>query len=232
MIIAICGNVGSGKTISAVRIMHRRDMQSFVNFAVKLPKTERIKKEYIITEEIKRVKKTGEPVKEKKVNWEFWNDYCSNHDGFDIVLDEVHNLVHSRMAMSKHNTLMTMWFSQIRKILGNSEKNHIFLISQRLNRIDIAFRDLIDTIIYCRKVELKTKVETKTARGKKKLNLTYIIQYVFKGEDCMDKYLMFRNNPRMARKGKVYTRYFFLANPFYKYYDSYQLINFGEDSYL
>ena len=131
MIIAFVGNVGSGKSLSSVRFMHSRQQQTFCNFDVKLPNMIRLQKSHIIKENIKDTLKSGKEVKEKKVNWEFWNEFVKDNNGFDIVIDELHNMAHSRMAMSKNNVLFTMWFSQIRKLLGTNEKNHIILISQK-----------------------------------------------------------------------------------------------------
>ena len=236
MIIAFVGNVGSGKSLSSVRFMHSRQQQTFCNFDVKLPNMIRLQKSHIIKENIKDTLKSGKEVKEKKVNWEFWNEFVKDNNGFDIVIDELHNMAHSRMAMSKNNVLFTMWFSQIRKLLGTNEKNHIILISQKLSRIDVAFRDLIDTVVFCQKVQLPYLVETEVRQNgrivKKMLPVTLIVQYTFKGEFCVDNYYLFRDSPKMAKQGRLYKKDFFMANEYFKYYDSYEIINFGDDAYL
>jgi len=218
MIIAIIGTVGSGKSLSAVRQILKRDQKTFVNFSIKSKNTIRLKKEHIITDRIKGYKNTGEPITEKVINWEFWNDAVKKYDGFDIVLDEVHNIIHSRMSMSKNNVLMTIWFSQIRKILGTSEKNHIFLISQKLSRIDVAFRDLLDIVIYCKK----------EVRG----DDVFIHQFTFNSDCVVDDYYFFKNNYNQAKRMRLYKRSVFKANSYFPYYDSYELIQFGDSSYI
>ena len=138
--------------------------------------------------------------------------------------------------MQKKNILLSKWLSQIRKILGNTEKHHLFLISQRLGRIDLSFRDLLDTIIYNVKVQGKKRIRTEVVEnGKhryKNIPVTFIIQYIFTGENCVFKYNFFRDNPRMARNMKMYRKSVFLANPYFKYYDSYEIVRFGETVYL
>jgi len=236
MIIAIIGNVGSGKTLSAVRMMKKRNTKKLLNFSVNMDNSIRLEHKHIISEKTIRVKKTGEPVTEKTINWQFWNDMIKNGESFDIILDEVHNIVHSRLSMTKNNTLLTMWFSQIRKILGENEKNHIFLISQRISRIDKAFRDLIDTVIYCIKLEVPARLRTRIYHNKKysykNLPAVYVLQYIFKGENCLDKYMFFRQNPKMSKKLKLYSKNYFLGNPYFEYYDSYELVQFGESAYI
>jgi len=218
MIIAIVGTVGSGKTLSVVRKILRRKQLTFCNFSVNCDNVVRLKQEHIVNEVVVGQKKNGDDVKEKRINWDFWNDTISVHDGFDIVLDEVHNIIHSRLSMSKNNVLMTMWFSQIRKILGTSERNHIFLITQKLSRIDVAFRDLLDVVIYCKK----------EVRGDR----VFIHQFVFRGDNCLDDFYVFRANPKLARNLKMYRRNFFCANSYFPFYDSYELVRFGESAYL
>ena len=218
MIVAIVGTVGSGKSLSTVRTILKRNTTCFTNFNVKHDKIIRLLKDHIVTENIKGYKKNGDAIKEKLINWDFWNTTIKKHKGFDICLDEVHNVIHSRLSMSKHNVLMTMWFSQIRKMLGVSEKNNIYLVTQKLNRIDVAFRDLLDVIILCKKEK----------KGKK----VFIHQYYFYGENCLDNYCLYKINPSLARKQRLYRHTFFLGNPYFKYYDSYELIKFGETAYV
>ena len=230
------GNVGSGKSLSAVRTIYERKQETFCNFAVKLPNVIRLKRSHIIAEEVTNTLRTGKEVKQKSVNWQFWNAFVKQHQGFDMVIDELHNVAHSRMAMTKNNVLFTMWFSQIRKLLGTSERNHIILISQKLSRIDVAFRDLVDTVVYCRKIELpysmKTLVRSNGRLVEKDIPLTLIVQYTFTGEMAVENYYVFRDNPGMARKCRLYKKSWFVANTYFQYYDSYEIIDFGDDSYL
>jgi len=234
MIIAVVGNVGSGKSLSVVKEIIDNPKKDFlINFAIKSKNCTRLKVEHVIKEEIERIKKTGTPVKKKSLNWDFWNDLKDKNKEFNICLDEVHNLVHSRASMTKNNILMSMWISQIRKLLGSSETANIWLITQRIARLDVAWRDLLHVVIAVRKHTLPEMVETKVyenGRYKTKLlNKVIIIKYYFMGEQALDKYYMWFTNP----KNKTYDqRTFFVANPYFKYYDSYGIVKFGESVYL
>jgi len=234
MIIGILGGIGSGKSVSATRNIVRRNCPVFVNYNVNHPKVTRLKKEHIILDDVIGHKQNGTEIIKKKLNWDFWNEH--KHEGYDICLDEVHNLVHSRMAMTKNNVLLTQWISQIRKILGENENHHIWLISQRIERIDVAFRDLMMKIIHCEKIQLPTKIPTKVRRkGKiltKMVQITFIVQYEFTGIDCVKMYQFWLENRRLAKRMRLYKKRLFLANPYFRHYDSYEIINFGEDAYL
>ncbi len=173
------------------------------------------------------------PIFKKRLNWDFWNDLIDKREDWDIALDEVHNLVHSRMSMTKNNVLLSVWISQIRKILGNSKKNHIYLVTQKLDRLDVAFRDLTHTIVYCEKIEHKTTIATITRDGGRKqirqLPKTFIIQYYFIGEQAVARYRQFT----MTRDKSLYDkRTFFIGNPYFQFYDSFSLVRFGERVYL
>ena len=230
MIIAIIGNVGSGKSVSATKKIVDSNSYCFVNFAVNKPNVIRLKKEDIVKEEVVGMTKAGKPIKELKVNWDFWNEALKNYGEYHLVLDEVHNIINSRRAMSTWNTLCGQWISQIRKLIGTSERTHIYLITQRINRIDVAFRDLLHYIIYCEKLVTNDVMATKTSFDGKEsiaeLPVTWIIQYYFSGENCVNKFDAFRYDG-----AKTYDyRTGFIANPYYKYYDSYEM--FGETAYL
>ena len=229
MIIIILGGVGSGKSVTSTKFMVSNKSHSYCNYNVKSKNVTRLKKEFIINKEVKQVLRSGREVYEYKINWDFWNKAKAKHKKFNIVLDEVHNLIHSRQSTTKWNTLMSMWISQIRKILGDSEKTHVVLLSQKLGRIDIAFRDLAHKIILCQKYEttkfIKTKVLSNGRIQTIKLPVIYIIQYHFIGQNCIQKLELFN----LGNKTYDYRTMYF-ANPFFRYYDSYEL--FGETDYL
>lgn len=174
MIKLIIGGIGSGKTLSVVKEIMDRNQNSFVNFSVKHKKAERLKISHLITEE-KEISSRGKVTSKKAVNWEFWRQMSK--ENFDIYLDEVHNILHSRMAMHKFNILLSTWLSQIRKMLGSSERNHLYMITQRLNGIDISARHLAGEIIYCKKVVEGDKV--------------WIMKFYFRGTYCVDNFEMF-----------------------------------------
>jgi len=232
LIFGIIGGVGSGKSISATKKIIDSTFHCMVNFNIKYPNVTRIRKDHVIMEEVIDTLKSGKEVKQKKINWDFWNKQLKEKGEYHIFLDECHNLFHSRQAMTKWNTLGSMWISQIRKILGNSERTHIFLISQRIARIDIAFRDLMHGIIYCRKYIdnnnlMKTMVYENGKRRIKMMPIIWIFQYYFIGDDCVDRA---DNYIFTGMKGLYNYRTGFIANPYFQFYDSYEI--FGETGYL
>lgn len=231
MIYAIIGGVGSGKSVSATKRMMRSKHHVFCNFNVKSPHCTRLKKSDVIKETVIKTKRDGTPVKRAEINWEFWRKAEKKYKDFHICIDEIHNIAHSRQSMTKWNTLFSMWFSQIRKVLGSDERTHIYLVSQRLARIDVALRDLLHGITYCTKVEnpaiqIKTKVWKNGKLVSQILPAIIIHQYHFFGEDCCERYgeFMFMNR-------KSYTnRTWFMANKYFQYYDTYEML--GESAYL
>lgn len=220
--IAIVGQKGSGKTTSAVRYAVLRQNHAFTNYKIDLPNVTRLKMEHLIKKDKKN----------KSVNYAFWNDCLKKYGGYDIYIDEIHNIAHSRRAMSTTNILLSKWMAQIRKILGDSETNHLYMISQRLQRIDVSFRDLLDKIVYCVKIRTPTLIPTiVNERGKKRKKMlpqTYILQHHFDGEFCVEKFMQFME---YAQKTYSYRNYY-LANEYYKYFDSYELVQMEEDEYL
>ena len=201
------GGIGSGKTISVIKELVERSAysQAYVNFKTKkIPGCHRIKMDMIITKETEEGSR-GKLTTTKKVNWQFWNELKKKNQRFSIYLDEVHNILNSRMSMSKNNVLMGMWIAQIRKVFGGTESDHLYIISQKLRRIDVNLRDLAHWVIECNKVMIGDKV--------------IIIRTYYQGADAYEM-------------GVQYSKTYFTANPFFKYYDSYELVDFGSDVYL
>lgn len=223
MIITMSGGVGSGKTISAVRqaIIEAEDNLVITNFKIKkLKNYYRLKKGDILKDV------SGHPrKKEFVVNWEFWE----KHKNCDIFLDEVHNLINSRNSMSLENRKYSEWIAQIRKVWGASgdqnyldamrkmnnntfnkyhqkiysRSNNIFFITQKPRKIDVNIKDLVHVHIQCSK---------KVINGK-----TFIFQSHFLGDDNLSGVEMME----MGVKPKIS---FFYANPYFKRYDSYEIV--------
>lgn len=204
MIILMVGGVGTGKTISAVHEILTANQFAITNFKLKNYKNYyRLKLEDIlIYQDMGKKKENIVPV---GVNWDFWDKIRKKHKAFSIFIDEIHNLIHSRASMSKRNQLMSKWVSQIRKITSDSETNHLFLISQKIRKIDVDFRELAHLIVECKKKIVK--------RGKNKG--VWIIKTWYAGIE----------NYNAGRKIK--TTYFY-ANPLFKYYNTKEIIDFGE----
>lgn len=201
MIIIILGGIGSGKTLSVVKEIIDKKSLAYTNFKLKdIKNYHRISVSDIIKKDT--VTEMNQRKKERlRVNWEFWEDVRKGKKDYSIYLDEIHNIIHSRRAMSKVNILMSKWVSQIRKILSDNPVNHLYIISQTIRKIDIDFRELAQIIVYCRKYVIKGKV--------------YIKQYWY---DSIDNFIF----------GRYKLKKVFLGNNYFKYYDSTALVTFED----
>ena len=134
--------------------------------------------------------------------------------------------------MSKNNVLFSKFFAQLRKITGSSENQHLVAISQEMERIDVALQDLASEVVYCQKYVTGEQILTKVRKhGRLKnvlLNKVLIVQTHFKGVSAVKKYFLWRDYRQKTYKYKKV----FCANPYFQYYDSYELIDFSEDNYL
>ena len=218
MMVAIIGGKGSGKSTTAVKLAIQRNNYTLTNFDIRKKNNTRLKLSHIITED-------------KKVNYGYWNSLLKKYGGYDIFIDEIHNIAHSRRFMSNINVQLSKWMSQIRKILGDSEKHDLYMISQNINRIDSSFRDLLDVIIYCQKVTRPERIETVVRHKgkfiKRSLFKTYVMMSYFRGEHCMEKFNMYL----IGHKSYDYRAWYF-ANPYFKYFDSYEMIQMQEEEFL
>lgn len=228
MIKAIIGNVGSGKSLLATYKVLNSQLPCFVNFNVRDDKTIRLKWKHLLKYESN---KKGDSVI-KDVNWDFWNKAINKYRDFHIFIDELHNLMSARRSMSKINVTVSKWISQIRKIMGSSEMSHLFCISQSLRYIDIYIRELISEITYCEKIQTDDLIKTRIYhKGKPKdvlMNKTFIKYMVFSGEDCIEKFDDFKYDGLRSWS----RRYILLGNPIFQYFDSYELVRFGEGEYI
>ena len=203
MIIIFVGGIGSGKSLSIVREIVKSNQYAITNFDLKRIKGfHRIKVSDVITKE--QDKKTK---KEKVgVNWEYWDEVRKNNKSFSIYLDEVHNIISSRRAMSKTNITMSKWLSQIRKVTADSQNNHLYLITQTIRKIDVDFRELAQVIVHCNSIQTKKGL--------------YIIQRWYDGLEAYEI-------------GKVSFKTTFKGNDFFKYYNTEEMVKFGDvDEYL
>ena len=219
MIIIITGGIGQGKTLSIVKEIIDRQNNTFTNFKLYNAECTRLKYSHLFKE------KEGK----MKLNFSFWNEQTKKGN-FDIYLDEFHNVMSSRRSMSKKNVLMSDWLSQIRKILGQTEQNHLYLLTQKLKRIDVNSRDLAHLAIKCEKqtldnVTIPTEVNIKGQIQVKELPMTIIYKHYFQDADALDAYEKYGMNTK-----KLTTR--FIGNWYYKYFDSYELIDFGQADYV
>lgn len=192
MIISIIGGIGSGKTLSAVKEII--DYQNFpiTNFRLKTINYHRLKYPDIIETKDKKL----------TVNWKFWESIRKNHNFYSIFLDEAHNIINARTSMSKNNIILSRWISQIRKILSDHPRNHIYIITQKPRKIDVNFRDLTQVVIECEKLEQNNKV--------------YIIQRYYEG---FDNYYLNRLKAKLIYRAEKYFQ-FFNTNEMVKFSDA------------
>lgn len=150
MIITIIGGIGSGKSLSCIKIIKESKNYPLTNFNLKNMKYHRL----MLSDILKTLE--NEKKISYEVNWDFWNK--QRKKDFSIYLDEAHNIVHARTSMSLRNRIMNKWISQIRKILSDSPTNHLYIITQLPRMIDVTFRELTQVVIHCSKLEYKNKV--------------------------------------------------------------------------
>lgn len=206
MLIAIVGEKGSGKSLTAVKFIVDKKIFAFTNFKlIGIKNFQRLKFTDIIS--IKKYEtKRGREITEKSLNWDFWNKAVKEHKNFCVFLDEIHNIIHARRFMEKNNILLSKWVSQIRKILADSDDNHLYIITQQLRKIDIDFREMLDLIITCK---------PKIIRGELYIKLFFY--------DSLENY----NNNIRKNYSMIYK-----ASKYYKYYETLELIFFGEHEFI
>lgn len=204
MIIAIVGGIGSGKTLTAVRWVIRNNLFAYTNIVLKnYPYWSRLKYSDIIKYE--KNEKTG-ILKAVGVNWDYWNKKVLESKNFSVVIDELHNIAHSRQFMSAENRFIGQWVSQIRKILYDKKYNDLVIISQSPFKIDIDIRELCHIIISC---------ETRNLRRGRLL----VINKWFNGIEA------FSANVH-------YMKTWFIGNQYFKFYDTLQIVQLEPTGYL
>ena len=224
MICTLSGGVGTGKTITSVKLAIESAKKNTVltNFSIKKLKNYiRLKKGDILIEKFNDKGKLDG----YDINWDFWEA----HKNGDVFLDEVHNLINSRSSMSTVNKKYSEWIAQIRKIWGQSgdqnylntlsrmsnelfhryhqqvyaRSNNIFLITQKPRKIDVNFKELCHVHIQCSKQVIGDKV--------------LIFQDHYLGNDQL-------SGIEMMEMGLKPKRTYFVANPYFNRYDSYEIV--------
>jgi len=227
------GGIGSGKSLSATKDICHTSNHSFCNWTLKLPNVTRLKREMIMEDIAIGSGRDGSPKFKKRVNWKFWEEAKQKHGNFSIYIDEIHNVANSRRAMSTWNVNFSTWITQIRKILQGHKHSHLVCMAQRIESIDPVIRDLANEITHVMKTETKTLVRTRVFDSYNKrmvwkdLPRTVIHKFIFKGEYCLDKYLAFRNG-----MGHPDSETAFVGNKYFKYFDTFEMIRFGDDVYV
>lgn len=147
------GNVGSGKTASAVRelIMNDSGRLTYSNIITKKISNNRLlSRDMIIKKEVVGQKKNGDLIYDRKLNIEFWEDLKKSGEALNVIIDEAHTLVNPRRAMSKQNIIMTDWIALLRRILGSNDAGYgqLIMISQLRRRIDPIAREMSNLFVY------------------------------------------------------------------------------------
>lgn len=220
MIIFYVGGIGSGKTISMIKEAVDRKQKVYTNYKLfNLKNHTRLKVDHLVKITEDEDKKT-----KYEVNFGYWNKQLKKGTTFDIFIDELHNIANSRTGQRKLNKGLNLWVAQVRKILQGNEQNNIYLTTQRPMSVDIGWRDLAHAWIVCEKT-IVPKLTTKTELyNKKKIKLPVVVvkrRYFDSVKECLD-YMHFGID-KSFKKDK------FIANGYYKYYNTHELIDFGNE---
>lgn len=216
-IIIIVGGIGSGKTLLAVRHMKERQKPCYANFSVKLPDVTRLRWDHLFTLDDK-----GKP---EAINWDFWRQVQLS--GIDVYGDEWHNVQNSRRSMSKQSILMNNLNSQLRKILGSDNHNNFYVITQRPEAIDLHLRYLAQWWWLPRKQafrhhQVPTQViDTKTGK---------LVYKMLPAMRIWHEAYRSQNDLELGINKVVYPP--FIANDYYRYYDTHCLVDFGGEEFV
>jgi DNA-directed RNA polymerase subunit RPC12/RpoP len=152
MIRLIFGNVGSGKTSSAVLYMKQNPHKFFItNIDIRgkeFSHVVKLKGEMIIKKEIKGTKRDGTETRKLSMNVDFWKNLVKEKGDINIVLDEAHVLLNPRRSMSKINIIMGDWISMLRRVIGDGN-NELILITQLSRRLDIVAKEMSSDVQFC-----------------------------------------------------------------------------------
>jgi len=142
-ITGIIGGRGTGKTLSMVylaREASKKGKKLYTNFKIKLPAT------YLTKEWVGSML---EKVKEGSINLK---NSC-------VLIDEMHNYMDSRTAMSKKNRALSYWIAQSRHTGHGSCE--IYYTTQFLNQVDLRLRNNTD---YLLKPVITEKIDEKPSK--------------------------------------------------------------------
>jgi hypothetical protein len=141
MITLIFGNLGSGKTSSAVLYMKQNKHKFFItniNVSGKdFSHVMKLKGDMIIKKEILGYKRDGTPNIKLKLNKDFWENIVKEKGSLNVVIDEAHTLLNPRRSTSKINLIMNDWMSMLRRVIASSDTaGELILITQLSRRLD------------------------------------------------------------------------------------------------
>jgi hypothetical protein len=207
MLYAIVGDKGSGKTLTAVKLM--LEQFDYVVTDIKLSDFPKGKAHQLLWSDIftKMVveNKNGKFYEKPCINWKFFENLRNTKKNYCICIDESHNIISSRRSMSNTNILFSQMISQVRKLMQDDSKNAFITITQALRKIDIDTRELLDLCLYCKSIFIN------------KRHYVIVEPYIFDAE--RDDFFSLGYSLR------------YRAEKYYKYYDRLALNTLSEGDY-
>jgi predicted Zn-ribbon and HTH transcriptional regulator len=151
MIEIYLGNVGSGKTASAVRDMATKDshITTFSNIIAKLKNSKVMDSKMIVKKEEIGKKRDNTPIYKYTFNEEFWKEQIKKYKNINVIIDEAHTILNSRRAMSKKTQCILDFIALIRRIVTSGDYNgKLILISQLERRLDVVSTEMASCVKY------------------------------------------------------------------------------------
>jgi len=122
MIIAICGGLGSGKTLLETRYAykeHKKGKKIFANYNLNFEHT--------------------------KINLVDLLEHKPELENSGLFMDEIYIYLDSRLSMAKRNRMLSYFVFQTRK-LGVT----LYFTSQHIGQVDVRLRNMIDILCLCK----------------------------------------------------------------------------------
>lgn len=151
MIKIYLGNLGSGKTVYAVKEMadNVTDRKFYTNIITNnVPNVIHITPENVILKIPNNSAKSGFKM---KLNTDFWMEQKKH---LYLVWDEIHLTANSRSSLSSVNMVLSRFISMGRRIVGIDKRGygHFIFIAQSERTVDANIRDLANEIYYFRSI--------------------------------------------------------------------------------
>lgn len=147
------GNIGAGKTASAVRDLYinptHREM--FSNISTKgIKNNHLINRTMLIKKTVIGIKKNGEEIIKQEFNKDFWVYTAKKYNGISVIIDEAQNLLNARRGMSNTSRCMQDFLTLLRRILGSNDAGYgeLIMISQLERKLDVLLKESCNLIKY------------------------------------------------------------------------------------
>lgn len=144
MIRVFLGNLGSGKSVCAIKeiIDSGSDRKTYTNMVTKNVR------DVIFLKPADIIKITHVEKKEiYQLNIDYWK---KQKKPLNVLWDEIHLTASSRRSVSKANLVMSQFMAMARRITGFDKRGygHFTFIAQKERTIDVNIRELCNEIIY------------------------------------------------------------------------------------